>query len=64
MFPSNAQIVADPSLATYGTLPRNFLRGPSYVNFDMAFSKTTAISERLKVEFRGEFFNIFITPTS
>jgi hypothetical protein len=59
MFPSNAQIVADPSLATYGTLPRNFLRGPSYTNFDMAVSKTTTISERLKVEFRGEFFNIF-----
>ena len=59
MFPSNDQIVADPSLATYGTLPRNFLRGPSYTNFDMAFSKTTAISERSKLEFRAEFFNIF-----
>jgi len=59
MFPSNAQIVADPSLATYGTLPRNFLRGPSFTNFDMAFSKTTAISEQVKLEFRAEFFNIF-----
>ena len=55
----NSQVVADPSLATYGTYPRNFLRGPGYVNFDLAFAKTTAITERLKLEFRAEFFNIF-----
>ena len=35
------------------------LRGPGYVNVDMAFSKTTAITERVKMEFRAEFFNIF-----
>ncbi|MGB7846980.1 MAG: TonB-dependent receptor [Candidatus Acidiferrum sp.] len=59
VLPENAQVVADPSLATYGTLPRNFLRGPGYINFDMAFSKTTAITERTKLEFRAEFFNLF-----
>jgi hypothetical protein len=59
ILPANSQVVADPSLATYGTLPRNFLRGTGYVNFDLAFSKTTAINERLKLEFRAEFFNIF-----
>jgi len=59
IFPSNAQVVADPSLATYGTLPRNMLRGPGYVNVDLAFSKTTSITERVKVEFRAEFFNLF-----
>ncbi len=59
IFPSNAQVVANPALATYGTLPRNFLRGPGYINIDMAFSKTTAITERVKVEFRAEFFNLF-----
>ena len=59
MFPADSQIVADPSLSTYGTLPRNFFRGPGYINVDMSFSKTTAISERMKLEFRAEFFNIF-----
>jgi hypothetical protein len=59
ILPANSQVVADPSLATYGTYPRNFLRGPGYVNFDLAFAKTTAINERLKLEFRAEFFNIF-----
>jgi Carboxypeptidase regulatory-like domain/TonB-dependent Receptor Plug Domain len=59
MLPSNYQVVLDPSLATYGSLPRNFLRGPGYINFDMAFAKTTAITERTKLEFRAEFFNLF-----
>lgn len=60
ILPSNAQVVANPALATYGTLPRNFLRGPGFVNFDLAFSKTTPlVGERTKLEFRAEFFNIF-----
>jgi Carboxypeptidase regulatory-like domain/TonB-dependent Receptor Plug Domain/TonB dependent receptor len=59
MLPSNSQVVANPALATYGTLPRNFLRGPGYINFDMAFSKTTAITERVNLELRAEFFNTF-----
>jgi hypothetical protein len=58
ILPSDSQVVADPALATYGTLPRNFLRGPSYINLDMALSKTTAITERVNLEFRAEFFNI------
>jgi hypothetical protein len=59
ILPANSQVVANPSLATYGTLPRNFFRGPGYINFDLEFSKTTAITERIKLEFRSEFFNIF-----
>jgi outer membrane receptor protein involved in Fe transport len=58
-FPADSQVVANPSLSTYGTLPRNFLRGPGFINFDLAFAKTTAITERVKLEFRAEFFNIF-----
>jgi outer membrane receptor protein involved in Fe transport len=59
IFPSDTQVVANPSLATYGTFPRNSLRGPSIVNVDLTLSKTTAITERVKLEIRGEFFNIF-----
>jgi hypothetical protein len=58
LFPSDAQVVADPSLATYGTLPRNSLRGPSNVNFDLSISKTTAITERFKVQIRADIFNV------
>jgi len=62
ILPAGSQVQADPTLATYGTLPRNFFRGPGYINVDMSFSKTTTITERVKVEFRAEFFNIFNHP--
>lgn len=58
MFPNDTQVVENPALATYGTLPRNFLRGPGYINLDMALSKTTTITEHVNIEFRAEFFNI------
>jgi hypothetical protein len=60
IFPSDAQVVANQVLATYGTVPRNSLRGPGRTNVDLAVSKTTPLSrERLKLELRFEFFNIF-----
>jgi len=51
---------SNPALATYGSLPRNFLRGPSRFNADFAISKVTPLKgDRIKMEFRSEFFNIF-----
>ena len=32
--------------------------GPGLVNLDFSIAKTTAITERLKLEIRGDFFNI------
>ncbi len=44
----------------YGTLPRNFFRGPSRTNIDMAIAKITPLyHERVNLEFRAEFFNVF-----
>lgn len=58
-FPSTAQVSANPSLATYGSLPRNFFRGPGRVNVDFSVAKVTSITERLKLEIRGDAFNLF-----
>jgi hypothetical protein len=45
-------------LFTFGTTPRNFLRGPGIDNFDLSIVKKTHIGEGAKsVEFRTEFFN-------
>ena len=44
---------------TYGTLPRNFFRGPGRTNLDLALAKTFAFGERWKAEFRAEAFNLF-----
>ncbi len=48
--------VGNPADRTYG-LARNALRGPSLFNLDVALAKTTSITERVKLEFRIEFFN-------
>src|SRR6202022_4539842 len=49
----------NPDVFTYGTYPRNYLRGPHRTNFDFAIAKETAIAgERLTATFRAEFFNI------
>jgi hypothetical protein len=46
----------------FGNAPRNFLRGPGQVNFDMAFVKRLSLVSANDLEFRSEFFNIFNTP--
>jgi hypothetical protein len=42
-----------------GTSRRRFFQGPGINNFNMALSKNTKLYERLNLEFRAEFFNIF-----
>ncbi|MGB9446013.1 MAG: carboxypeptidase-like regulatory domain-containing protein [Candidatus Acidiferrum sp.] len=48
-----------PLPGTYGSVGRNILQGPSLEQFDFALAKRWAISERLNLQFRSEFFNIF-----
>jgi len=48
-----------PPVPTYGSLPRNFFRGPGSVRADLAIAKETPVwGERSKIEFRTDFFNI------
>jgi hypothetical protein len=54
-----------PNKGRFGTLGRNTFRGPAFYNFDFALIKDTPISkhkngsERMALQFRGEFFNLF-----
>jgi hypothetical protein len=54
-----------PNSGRFGTLGRNSFRGPAYYDFDYALIKTTPIghrssgAERMDLQFRGEFFNVF-----
>lgn len=45
--------------APYGNTPRNLLYGPGQKNVDFAIVKFLPFTERLRGEFRTEFFNIF-----
>jgi hypothetical protein len=44
---------------TYGTEGRNDLRGPSYKDVDFSIFKDFVLHENTRLEFRGEFFNLF-----
>ena len=64
-FPSTAQVIANPSLRTYGTVARDVLRGPGRTNLDMSLVKNTQIAERLRLEIRVDAFNLLnFTPSS
>lgn len=45
--------------APFGNTPRNFLTGPPQKNIDFSIIKFVPLNERLRVEFRAEFFNLF-----
>jgi hypothetical protein len=45
-----------------GTSPRNPFTGPVTKVVNMTFSKTFAFTERFRLTFNGDFFNLFNTP--
>jgi hypothetical protein len=46
-----------PTVRTWGNLGRGTLRGPGLQTVDLSVMKNTAITERLALQFRAEFFN-------
>jgi len=47
------------AIGTFGNSGRNNLRGPRFFNTDLSAVKNTHVSERVSVQFRAEFFNVF-----
>ncbi|MGA2725031.1 MAG: carboxypeptidase-like regulatory domain-containing protein [Bryobacteraceae bacterium] len=63
----NPAAFAEPASGTYGNVGRDTLVGPGIRTIDLSAVKNTAISERLKLQFRTEVFNVanhanFATP--
>jgi Carboxypeptidase regulatory-like domain/TonB-dependent Receptor Plug Domain len=48
-----------PKDGELGNTGRNFLRGPGFTNFDLSLFKDFRFTERVKLQYRAEFFNIF-----
>jgi hypothetical protein len=44
---------------TFGNLGRNALHGPAFHNTDLGAFKNFNLTERFRLQFRAEFFNIF-----
>lgn len=46
-------------LGTFGTTPRNFIHAPGDFKVDVSLQKQINLSERHRLQFRAEFFNMF-----
>jgi hypothetical protein len=53
---------ANPAQYTYGNGGRNILRGPGRTNIDGSIFKVAQLSERCRLQFRAEFFNVLNHP--
>ncbi|NYF77738.1 TonB-dependent receptor [Granulicella arctica] len=56
-----------PAYGTLGNLGRDTLVGPGVANLDLSLAKSTQVTERVRAQFRAEFFNAlnhtnFATP--
>ena len=47
---------------TIGNAGRNILVGPGMYNIDFSIFKNFVLTERVRLQFRTEFFNLFNTP--
>ncbi len=57
----NIPIALIPKAGEFGTLGRNTFTGPGYKNVDVSLIKETRLSEGLRLQIRGELFNVFNT---
>ena len=55
----NTALFSEEALGQLGTASKRFFHGPGLNNWDLALLKDLRLTEATKLEFRGEFFNIF-----
>jgi hypothetical protein len=54
----NPAAFAAPKPGTFGNLPRNFLRGPSFWQVDLMVAKDFRFASRHSIQLRAEVFNL------
>ena len=61
-YAKGSSVMIPPALGTFGTMGRNLFRGPKFYNWDFSLVKDTRLTERVRLQFRAEFFNILNHP--
>jgi hypothetical protein len=59
----NKAAFAAPAQYTIGSAGRNILRAQSLKDLDLSLFREDRLTERIKLQFRAEFFNILNHPT-
>ena len=60
---SGNTVITPPAPGTFGNMGRNIFRGPPFREWDFSISKIWKFNERVKMQLRGEFFNILNHPS-
>jgi hypothetical protein len=61
-YAQNGTILYPNAFGTFGNMGRNIFRGPGFNDVDASVGKTWKLTERLNLQLRGEFFNVFNHP--
>jgi outer membrane receptor protein involved in Fe transport len=59
---SGSTVLTPPAPGAFGNMRRNVAYGPGFVNLDLSVIKAFRFGERIKLEARGEVFNILNHP--
>jgi len=57
-YAQGSAVITPPADMTQGHMGRNIFRGPRFTNWDFSLSKAWKLSDRFKLQLRGEVFNI------
>jgi hypothetical protein len=55
-------VLIPPAFGTFGTAARNLFPDSGFKNFDFSLAKNWHLGERVRMQFRAEFFNFFNHP--
>jgi len=61
-YAKGSSIMIPPPLGQFGNMGRNTLQDSSFKNFDLSIAKNWHFGEKLRAQFRAEFFNILNHP--
>jgi hypothetical protein len=58
----NGTVLYPNAVGTFGNMGRNIFRGPGFANWDASIGKNWRLRDRLRLQLRGEFFNVLNHP--
>jgi hypothetical protein len=61
-YAKGSSILLPPAPGQFGTMPRNLFQDAGFRNLDFSLAKNFHFGERLRAQFRAEFFNILNHP--